>query len=168
MGNGTIVNQFIEEALLNTHTGFFGKVESVSGFTAKVQPLQLYKKKGGTAKKHAVLLSVPIMHNVRKWGKRTITFTDEDTTDGDTNQSVTVATPKDKSHKHKFDVYEPVMIEKGDIVYCVCADRDITQTKKGNFALPALGHHNLTDAVIIAVVQNKEFVYEKKTTLSKE
>ena len=164
MGNGAIVKQFVEQGLLGIHTGFFGKVLEVNGFSAKVQPLHMYKSVGGTAKKHAVLLSVPIMHNVRKWGKRTITFCDDDVRDGNT-----AAVPAfDNSHRHSFDVYEPVMIEKGDIVYCVCADREITQTKKGKTALPSLGHHNLTDAVIVSVVQDKEFVYEKQTTLKKE
>ena len=170
MGNGSVVNSLIEQALLNTHTGFFGKVMSVKGFTAKVQPLQQYKAVGGTAKKHAVLLSVPILHNVRKWREREITFTDEDTTDGDTNMSSVVAAPPDKSHKHKFTVYDPIPIEKGDIVYCVCADREITQTKKGKFALPTLGHHNLTDAVIIGVIDDEEWISKKKKkqTLKKE
>lgn len=163
MGNGEIVKGFVEQGMLGIHTGFFGKVLSVKGFTAKVQPLQMYKAVGGTAKKHAVLPSVPIMHNVRKWGKRTITFCDADVRDGNVSVS-----PTDNSHRHSFDVYEPVMIEKGDIVYCVCADRDITQTKKGKTALPSLGHHNLTDAVIVSVVQDKEFVYEKNTTLARE
>ena len=167
MGNGSVINNLIEQALLSTYTGFFGKVESVNGFTAKVQPLQQYKAVGGTAKKHAVLLSVPIMHNVRKWGKRTITFKDEDMWDGDTTAAGVVSVVQDKSHDHSFNVYEPNMIEKDDIVFCMCADREITQTKKGNFATPTLGHHKLTDAVIVGVVQEKEFIYEKKTTLSK-
>lgn len=163
MGNGAVIKDFVEQGALNIHTGFFGKVLSVSGFTAKVQPLHMYKSVGGTAQKHAVLPSVPILHNVRKWGKRTITFCDADITDG--NVSVP---PVVNSHNHSFDVYEPVMIEQGDIVYCVCADREITQTKKGKTALPSLGHHNLTDAVIVGVMQEKEFVYEKKTTLARE
>lgn len=171
MGNGSVVNSLIEQALLNTHTGFFGKVESVKGFTAKVQPLQQYKEVGGsTAKKHAVLLSVPILHNVRKWREREITFTDEDITDGDTTTEGIVATSQDKSHKHTFTVYDPIPIEKGDIVYCVCADRDITETKEGNFALPSLGHHKLSDAVIIGVVEDEEWISKKKKnqTLMKE
>jgi hypothetical protein len=168
MGNGSVMYGLIEQALLNAHTGFFGKVLSVKDFTAKIQPLQMYKAVDGKAKKHDVIENVPIMHNVRKWGKRTITFKDEDTTDGDTNMSSVVATPQDKSHNHSFNVYEPNMIEAGDIVYCVCADRDISDTKKGKQALPVLGHHSLANAVVVGVVQDKEFIYEKKTTLGKD
>lgn len=159
MGSVKVINSLIEQALLNTHTGFFGKVMSVNGFTAKVQPLQKYKPVGGTAKKHAVLLSVPIMHNVRKWREREITFCDDNTADG-----------ANLGHKHKFTVYDPVMIEKGDIVYCVCADRSITETKKGKFAVPTLGHHNLTDAVIIGVINDEKWISKKKKklTLKKE
>lgn len=158
MGNGSVVNSLIEQALLSTHTGFFGKVMSVKGFTAKVQPLQKYKAVGGTAKKHAVLLNVPIMHNVRKWREREITFCDDNTMDG--NNGVPSSTAG--NHKHKFTVYDPIPIAKGDIVYCVCADRDITETKKGNFAVPTLGHHKLTDAVIIGVIEDEEWLSKKK------
>ena len=167
MGNGSIIQGMIEQALLSAHTGFFAKILSVNGFTAKIQPLQMYKAVDGVQRKHDVVSNVPIMHNVRKWGKRTITFKDEDTTDGDTNTTAVVAIPLDKSHDHSFNVYEPNMLEAGDIVYCVCADRDISETKKGKQALPALGHHSLANAVIVGVVQEKEFIYEKRTTLNK-
>lgn len=40
-------------------------------------------------------------------------------------------------------------LEKGDTVYCMCAERDITDTKKGKFAIPAAGRHMLSSAVII-------------------
>ncbi len=40
-------------------------------------------------------------------------------------------------------------VKKGDTVYCLCAERDITETKKGKFATPVQGRHMLSDAVII-------------------
>lgn len=40
-------------------------------------------------------------------------------------------------------------IKAGDTVYCVCAERDITETRKGSFALPVKGRHMLSDAVIV-------------------
>lgn len=43
-------------------------------------------------------------------------------------------------------------VEKGDIVFCMCADRNITETKNGKFALPPLGHHCINDAVIVGVI----------------
>ena len=45
--------------------------------------------------------------------------------------------------KHVGSVY------KGDTVFCVCAERDITETRKGRFALPVKGRHQLSDAVIV-------------------
>lgn len=40
-------------------------------------------------------------------------------------------------------------IKAGDTVFCVCAERDITETRKGNYALPVQGRHMLSDAVIV-------------------
>lgn len=40
-------------------------------------------------------------------------------------------------------------LRKDDIVFCVCAERDITETRKGRFALPVKGRHQLSDAVIV-------------------
>lgn len=37
----------------------------------------------------------------------------------------------------------------GAIVIVMCAERDITQTRKGNFALPSLRRHSLSDSIII-------------------
>ena len=129
MGNASIFNQMIEQALLNTHTGFFAKVISVSNNSAKIQPLNMIKAVGGNPQVQAVLQSVPILQNVRKFKKTTVTIS---------GQSV--------------EMYKPTTIEKNDIVYCLCADRDITEAKRGNLALPALGHHSISDAVIIGVI----------------
>lgn len=43
-------------------------------------------------------------------------------------------------------------ITKGDTVFCMCAERDITETRKGKFALPASGRHMLSDAVVIGKI----------------
>lgn len=96
----------INNALMQTHTAFCGKVISVKGRFAKVQPLNMVKAKGGVAQKQAVIPNVPILQHV----------------DG---------------------------VEKGDTVFCVCAERDITETRKGKFALPISGRHMLSDAVIV-------------------
>ena len=40
-------------------------------------------------------------------------------------------------------------VKKGDTVFCVCAERDITETRKGNFDLPVNGRHMISDAVIV-------------------
>lgn len=101
-----VIQQMINNALMQTHTAFCGRVESVSGRLAKVQPLNMVKAVGGKAQKQAVISNVPILQHVGT-------------------------------------------VKKGDTVYCVCAERDITETRKGKFALPVRGRHMLSDAVIV-------------------
>lgn len=38
---------------------------------------------------------------------------------------------------------------QGKVVIVVCCERDISQTKKGIFALPSIRRHSLSDSVII-------------------
>ena len=40
-------------------------------------------------------------------------------------------------------------VQAGDTVYCVCADRDISETRTGSFATPIPGHHTLDGAVVV-------------------
>lgn len=40
----------------------------------------------------------------------------------------------------------------GAVVVVACMERDITQTKKGELALPSLRHHSLSDSIIIGVL----------------
>lgn len=101
-----VIQGLINNALMQTHTAFCGKVISVSGSTAKVQPLNMIKAKGGNAQKQAVIPSVPILKHVGA-------------------------------------------VAVGDTVFCVCAERDITETRKGKFDLPVQGRHMLSDAVIV-------------------
>ena len=101
-----VIQGMIENALLNTHTAFCGKVISVSGSYAKVQPLNMVKAIGGKAQKQAVIPNVPILKHVEG-------------------------------------------VKKGDTVFCMCAERDITETRKGKYALPVIGRHMLSDAVIV-------------------
>ena len=124
----SVMSEMIEKKLLNLHTAYFAKVISVSGKTAKIQPLNMIKAQGQSAKKQAVL-TVPIMQNVRKFSTRQVKI--EGTT-------ITIPTVSN--------------IEAGDIVYCLCGERDITDTRKGNFAIPPSGHHRISDSVIIGIV----------------
>lgn len=43
-------------------------------------------------------------------------------------------------------------ISVGDIVVCICCERDITGAKKGRNTTPALGHHSMSDSIIIGVL----------------
>lgn len=100
------IQGMINNSLMQTHTAFCATVLKGGENTAKVQPLNMIKAKGGKAKKQAVLDNVPILQHVGK-------------------------------------------VKKGDTVYCLCAERDITETRKGKFALPVPGRHMLSSAVII-------------------
>lgn len=101
-----VIQTMIDNALMQTHTAFCGKVISVSGNFAKVQPLNMVKAVGGKAQKQAVIPQVPILQHVSG-------------------------------------------VKAGDTVFCVCAERDITETRKGNFATPVRGRHMISDAVIV-------------------
>lgn len=123
-----VINGIIEQKLLNLHTAYFAKVISADGKYAKIQPLNMIKATGGAAKKQAVL-TVPILQNVRKFSTKTVYIDDS---------SITIPTVSE--------------IGAGDIVYCLCSERDITETKKGNFAIPPTGHHRISDSVIVGVI----------------
>lgn len=43
-------------------------------------------------------------------------------------------------------------IESGDVVICVCCDRDITAAKQGKSVLPPAGHHTMSDCVIVGIL----------------
>ena len=118
-----VIQGMINNALMQTHTAFCGKVISVSGNLAKVQPLNMVKAIGGKAQKQAVITNVPILQP---------TYKAEVTYNG-----------------NKCSVSYKNDIKAGDTVFCVCAERDITETIKGKFALPVMGRHMISDAVIV-------------------
>lgn len=43
-------------------------------------------------------------------------------------------------------------ISAGDIAVCICCERDISEAKKGNNTVPAVGHHSMSDSIIIGVL----------------
>ena len=123
MKASNVIQGMINNALMQTHTAFCGKVISVSGDYAKVQPLNMVKAIGGKAQKQAVITKVPILQPAHK--------------------------AKVKYDGKWCEVEYECTIKAGDTVYCVCAERDITETRKGKFALPVSGRHMLSDAVIV-------------------
>lgn len=133
MGNMTFVSNMIEKRLLDLHCAYVGKVISVSGDTARVQPLGLIKSTGGTAVKQAVVEDVPIACRY-KISTKTLAYTDEN--GAAATQVVAV----------------PSRIGAGDLVVCVCADRDITEAVQGKNVLPPAGMHGLSDSIIVAIL----------------
>ena len=132
MSNASNVFQgMINNALMQTHTAFCAKVLSVSGGLAKVQPLHMTKAVGGNAQKLPPIPDVPIL---KPNYIAEVTYKDSTCETTETKKATVT---------YKND------IKAGDIVFCVCAERDITETRKGNFALPVKGRHMLSDAVIV-------------------
>ena len=130
MNTPNFLDGFIESKLLNLHTAFVGKVLSVgAGYTScTVQPLARIKAFGKEAQNQSVVTNVPILKHARV--KDIELHCNEST------------------HEITADI---TYIEPGDVVLCVCGERDISETIGGGFATPPQGHHNLTDAVVVGI-----------------
>lgn len=129
MGSLAFVDAAIEKKLRDLHCGYIGRVISTDGNTATVQPLGLIREYGGSAKAQAVVSNVPVACKY-KLSTKTIT-------DGSGNK-VTVAVP--------------IGIAKGDLVACLCADRDITDARRGRNELPPAGRHSISDSIIVGIL----------------
>lgn len=134
MGNMVFIDNVIEKKLLDLHCGYIGRVISTDGSTATVQPLGLVKQTGESAKQQAVVSNVPVACKY-KITVKTITYA----IDGDGNtQSQQVAVPQ--------------ALGAGDLVVCLCADRDITAARRGKNELPPSGMHSISDSVIVGIL----------------
>ena len=65
--NGSVFNAMIEQALLQVHTGFIGKVVSVDGNLATVQPLNMVKPVGGQPAAQALVENCPVLDSAVKF-----------------------------------------------------------------------------------------------------
>lgn len=134
MNGSKFFENMIEQRLLDMHTAYIGKVLSINGDKAKVQPLGMYKQYGETAKNQAVVSAViATRYKITKTEK--ITYVE--------NSSLTQKTKT-------IPVVED--LKAGSIVVCVCCDRDITEARKGKNTVPAIGHHSLSDSVIVGIL----------------
>ena len=135
MGNISIFNDMIEDKLLNIRTAYIGKVLSFNGTTATIQPVGVVKQYGKSASKQAIVSDVPVVQSAR------FKFSTEERTCrigevGTEQRTHVVLTP----------------LAKGDLVFCVCADRDITEARRGNIATPPVGHHSITDSIVVGIL----------------
>lgn len=135
MGSMAFFDAAIEKKLMDLHCGYIGRVLSTDGITAKVQPLGLIKNYGDSGtKSQAVVDNVPVLCRW-KVKKKTIYYADTSGT------------------SHKQDILEPKQIEAGDLVACMCCDRDISAARRGNNVLPPAGRHNISDSLIVGIIQ---------------
>ena len=126
-----LINDVFDEKSKSLYVAFIAKILSVSGNKAKIQPLGLTKQYGGTAQEQSVIAGVHISQSaLYKFSTDTISFDDGET--------------------HSLGVIEP--IAAGDIVLCVCCDRNIDAALKGRNELPPVGCHNKADCVIVSII----------------
>lgn len=135
--NASVFQGLIDQALLQVHTGFCGKVVGVNEGLAVVQPLNLIKEMGGRPKQQAVVPNCPILQSAKKFVRK----------------EIRTSSGGEPSHNHSVTVWDVADVAAGDIVYCVCADRDISETRNGAFATPVAGHHSLAGAVVVGILQ---------------
>lgn len=130
MGYNKFFDNQIEKKLLDLNTAYIAKVINTNGNTAKVQPLGKIKQYGEDAQNQAVVSNVPIIYSARfKIAKQTVEI------DGT-----------------EYDLATLKPIGAGDIVICVCCDRDISQAIKGKNTVPTIGHHSKSDSVIVGII----------------
>lgn len=134
MGNMSFVDNLVEKKLMDLHCGYIARVIQTDGRTATVQPLGLMKNAGSAAQAQAVVADVPVAC-LYKLSAKTITYTDA--SGGSVSQTVAVPSP----------------LAKGDLVACLCADRDITEARRGNNDLPVAGRHNISDSIIVGILR---------------
>ena len=173
MGKLDFFDSMVEQKLMNLHTCYLAKIISVSEDlkTAKLFPLGRSKQYGETAIEQSPLSNVPIANGARwKYTKETITYVKDvtiNTSSGSfatgvsggaespayvssTGNALTSATITQQ--KETKDIVTVKPIAAGDIVVCVCGERNITEAKKGNNSTPPAGHHSMSDSIVISIL----------------
>lgn len=180
MLNSKWAENIIEQKLLSLHTCYLAKILSTDGTTAKIQPLGKTKEYGKEPLIQSPLTNVPIAISARyKFIPKEIEYVEDvdlsltrgkpdiqiSTTSGEdgfvTDVSATVGTTAGgdfltdaklnvRKNTETIVVLEP--LDVGDIVVCVCGERNITAAKKGQNVVPPVGHHSMSDSIIIGIL----------------
>jgi hypothetical protein len=155
IGNLNFIDNLIEQKLLNLHTCFLARVISVADNlkSAKIQPLGKIKAYGEDAKTQSPLSAVPIASSARyKFTRKTLDYINKDTklVTQSADGYLTSAYLAYNNKAENFALAEP--IEAGDIVVCICGERNITDARKGINNTPPAGHHSMSDAIIIGIL----------------
>jgi hypothetical protein len=134
MGNMSFFDAVVEKKLMDLHCGYIGRVVWTDGITAKVQPLGMIKQAGSNAAKaQAIVSDVPVACRY-KFETKTLSYT----TGSGEKATQTVAVPK--------------QIDKGDLVACLCADRNIAAARRGKNEVPPAGRHSISDSIIVGIL----------------
>ena len=152
MGWQTILEAIADEKLLDMDIAYIAKVISYSNGIATVQPLNMIKQYGEKAKMPSIVSDIPVLESARyKMKPAEISFVSNVT--ANTTQSQGYVTSVSLNvEKDKMQVLTPTELTAGDLVFCVCADRDITEARRGNMSTPSLGHHNKSDSVVVGIL----------------
>lgn len=148
MGNLKFFDDAINKKLKDLHCAFLAKVLSVNenDNTAKIQPLGKIKQYDGKIKDQSILENVPIA--VQRFKEQELNYVSGLTVVNNL-VGVSAVTP----NRSTINVLVKDTIKQGDIVVCVCCDRDITEARKGRNSVPAIGNiHSISDAVIVGVL----------------
>lgn len=141
MGNMKFFDNLVESKLLNVHTCYIARVLSVSAdlSNAKILPLGKTKEYGKSAKEQTPLSNVPIIHSARwKLEKKKLWDWAAPAENAPTTEEPYFLFPTD--------------IEAGDLVICVCCERDINAARKGRNVVPPVGHHSMSSSVIVGIL----------------
>lgn len=131
MSLSSVTKKMIDEKIKTLNVAFLAKILLINGNKAKIQPLGLVRAYGGTAQKQGVITNVHIAQSAR------YKFSNREIVDGN-NEAKTVV--------HSM----PIAV--GDIVLCVCCDRNIDAALKGENSLPPVGYHSKSDCVIVSII----------------
>ncbi len=141
MSLSSVIKNMVEEESKKLHCAFLAKILSVQGNKAKIQPLGLIRDYGGKATQQTPITNVHIASNaLYKITEHSISYISR----------VDFANEKIVGVTDKVAKLTP--IAKGDIVLCVCCDRNIDAALKGENSLPPVGYHNQSDCVIVAII----------------
>jgi hypothetical protein len=148
----SVINDAIEKKLLDLNVAYIAKILSTNGTTAKIQPLGMIKQVGETAKTKAPVSNVPIIESARYRliEKKVQHVTDVSIETESSDGYLTSASLNIQKETVTVLVKEPLKV--GDTVMCLCADRDITDAKNGKNSVPVIGHHSMSDSVVIGIL----------------
>lgn len=153
MNTAGILDSMIESRLLGLHTAFIAKIVSMQGESmCSVQPLNRIKAVGKEAQDRAIITSVPILNHVRHYRLAKQSLTILDSRGQPCKFPVGEHNPHPKASDSKYGHIKVEPLKEGDIVFCVCADRSIAETRGGSLATPPQGHHSINDAVVVGLL----------------
>ena len=166
-------SEMVDQKLLQMRTGYFAKVLAVNGNRINVQPLYSAQAINGEAGNAAVVTNVlvaasarhkigtetrqcagscnPQNVNLNVTGNCTVTVSElNQATTGNINATASGTVPGCVNFESRTHL-TLIPIAVGDLVYCVVADRDITNNSNGSSGTPTTRHHDISDSVCIAL-----------------